>query len=160
MNGASNVRSSRLAIGARFSRDPIGYRHGARGKKSLKDSDSDVLFVEEEDMSLLARSILGPSIVLAVVGCIAAYFLFPKALEWLPDLSHRPEYVLKPDDIRFTDAPLGAANFLAASGPRRRPARRPVDARREARRQRGGRVPESIRGSIASSACRRNSRTA
>ena len=42
---------------------------------------------------------------LAVVGCIAAYFLFPKALEWLPDLSHRPEYVLKPDDIRFTDAP-------------------------------------------------------
>jgi hypothetical protein len=76
-----------------------------RVKKSLKDSDSDVLFVEEEETSLLARWILGPTIVLAVIGCIAAYFLFPKALEWLPDLSHRPEYVLKPDDIRFTDAP-------------------------------------------------------
>jgi hypothetical protein len=76
-----------------------------RVKKSLKDSDSDVLFVEEEETSVLARWFLGPAIVVLVLGGIASYFLFPKALEWLPDLSHRPEYVLKPDDIRFTDAP-------------------------------------------------------
>jgi hypothetical protein len=76
-----------------------------RAKKNLKDSDSDVLYVEEEETSLLARWILGPAIVLLVVGSIAAYFLVPKALEWLPDVAHRPEYVLKPDDIKFTEAP-------------------------------------------------------
>jgi hypothetical protein len=76
-----------------------------RTKKSLKDSDSDVLFVDEEDSSVLARWFLGPAIVLLVLAGIASYFLFPKALEFLPDLSHRPEYVIKPDDIHFTDAP-------------------------------------------------------
>jgi hypothetical protein len=76
-----------------------------RVKKNLKDSDSDVLFVEEEDSSLLARWLLGPAIVLFVIAGVAAYFLVPKALDWLPDLAHRPEYVLKPEDIRFTDPP-------------------------------------------------------
>jgi hypothetical protein len=76
-----------------------------RAKKSLKDSDSDVVYVEEEETSLLARWIMGPAIVLLVIGGIAAYFLAPKALEWLPDLTHRPEYVLKAEEIHFTDAP-------------------------------------------------------
>jgi hypothetical protein len=74
-------------------------------RKSLKDSDSDVVYVDEEETSLLARWILGPAIVLLVIGGIAAYFLAPRAMEWLPDLSHRPEYVLKPEDIHFTAAP-------------------------------------------------------
>jgi hypothetical protein len=76
-----------------------------RAKKSLKDSDSDVVYVEEEETSLLARWILGPAIVLFAIAGIAAYFLVPKALEWLPDVAHRPEYVLKPDDIQFTQSP-------------------------------------------------------
>jgi hypothetical protein len=76
-----------------------------RTQKSLKDSDSDVLYVDEGENSLLARWILAPAIVLLAVGGIAVYFLAPKALEWLPDLTHRPEYLLKAEDIRYTDAP-------------------------------------------------------
>ncbi|HXY37291.1 MAG TPA: hypothetical protein VEI07_23890 [Planctomycetaceae bacterium] len=76
-----------------------------RAKKSLKDSDSDVVFVEEEEDSVLARWILGPAIILLVIAGIAFYFLAPKALGWLPDLAHRPEYVVKPEDIHYTDAP-------------------------------------------------------
>ena len=74
-------------------------------RKSLKDSDSDVVYAEEEETSLLARWILGPAIVLLVIAGIAAYFLAPKALEWLPDLTHRPEYVVKAEDIHITDVP-------------------------------------------------------
>jgi hypothetical protein len=74
-------------------------------RKSLKDSDSDVVFADEEESSVLARWILGPAIVLLVIAGIAAYFLVPKALDWLPDLSHRPEYVVKVEDIHVTDVP-------------------------------------------------------
>jgi hypothetical protein len=74
-------------------------------RKSLKDSDSDVVYADEEETSLLARWILGPAIVLLVVAAIASYFLVPKALEWLPDLTHRPEYVVKAEDIHITDVP-------------------------------------------------------
>jgi hypothetical protein len=76
-----------------------------RIKKSLKDSDSDVVFVDEDEDSVLARWILGPAIVLLVIGGIAAYFLAPKALDWLPDLSHRSEYVVKAEDLHITDPP-------------------------------------------------------
>jgi hypothetical protein len=76
-----------------------------RAKKSLKDSDSDVVYVDEEESSVLARWFLGPAIVLLAIAGIAAYFLAPKALSWLPDLTRRPEYIVKAEDIHYTDAP-------------------------------------------------------
>jgi len=77
----------------------------ARAKKSLRDSDSDVFIPDDREGSVLTRWLLRPAMLLAVVGGIAIYIAGPVAWRWLPDLTRRPEYRLKADEIRFTDLP-------------------------------------------------------
>jgi hypothetical protein len=77
----------------------------ARAKKSLSDSDSDVFIPEDREASVLTRWLLRPAMLLAVVGGVSLYIAGPVAWRWLPDLTRRPEYRLKADEIRFTDQP-------------------------------------------------------
>jgi hypothetical protein len=77
----------------------------SRAKKGLRDSDSDVFIPDDEEGSRLARWLLRPAILLIVVGAVSAYIAGPVAWSWLPDLTHRPEYRLKAQEIHFTEAP-------------------------------------------------------
>jgi hypothetical protein len=78
----------------------------ARAKKSLRDSDSDVFIPDDREGSVLTRWVLRPAMLLALVGGVSLYIAGPVAWRWLPDLTRRPEYRLKTDEVRFTDLPL------------------------------------------------------
>jgi hypothetical protein len=77
----------------------------ARAKKSLRDSDSDVFIPDDREGSLLTRWLLRPVMLLALIGGVSLYIAGPVAWRWLPDLTRRPEYRLKANEIRFTDLP-------------------------------------------------------
>jgi hypothetical protein len=77
----------------------------SRAKKGLRDSDSDVFIPDDEEASVLTRWLLRPAMLLAVIGGVSLYIAGPVAWRWLPDLTRRPEYLLKTDEIRFTDRP-------------------------------------------------------
>ena len=53
----------------------------------------------------MRRWLLRPAILLIAVGAVSAYIAGPVAWSWLPDLTHRPEYRLKAEEIHFTEAP-------------------------------------------------------
>lgn len=77
----------------------------ARAKKGLRDSDSDVFIPHDREGSLLARWFLRPALLLILVGGVSLYIAGPVAWRWLPDLTRRPEYRMKADDIQFTESP-------------------------------------------------------
>jgi hypothetical protein len=74
-------------------------------KKGLRDSDSDVFVPKDREVSLFARWILRPAVLLAIVGGISIYVAGPVAWSWLPDLKRRPEYRVRADKIHFTNPP-------------------------------------------------------
>lgn len=77
----------------------------ARAKKGLRDSDSDVFIPDDREGSFFARWFLRPAALLVLIGGVSVYIAGPVAWSWLPDLTRRPEYRVKADEIRFTEPP-------------------------------------------------------
>jgi hypothetical protein len=77
----------------------------ARGKKKLKDSDSDVYIPKEAGSNAVTRFVLRPWILLLLVIGTGAYIAATRGLSWLPDLAHRREYRLKAESIHCTELP-------------------------------------------------------
>ncbi len=147
VNGPSNARSwRRLAVGRRFPRTPSVNGMAASGKKGLKDSDSDVL-IRGRGRHELPRALDSsrPSIVLAVIACIAAYFLFPGPWSGCPTCRIAANTCSSRTTFTSPTRPPGCRRtFLKQVA---REGGLPDELSMlddEARRQRGGRVPESM----------------
>jgi hypothetical protein len=73
--------------------------------KRMKDSDSDVFIPEEPKPSPVARLIFRPGVLLLLAAGVGLAVFGPKLQGWLPDLSRRGDYLIRPDQIRVTEAP-------------------------------------------------------
>ena len=88
-------------------RTASGTSMAGRAKKRMteSDSESDVFIPEEPAENPFVRWLLHPWFIVIIAAVVGVYVAGSHFWSWLPDLSHRPEYRLKAEEIRFTDPP-------------------------------------------------------